>query len=151
MQVPVVLAIGHTQDVSLLDEIVYISAKTPTDAAYIFVDLVQKYEVDIDVMRNDVCLYMSKFMERKEILLDDIYNSIMLTIPSLYIYLENEVEKYFSSIMQYEPLHMLRYGYWLIKHHIDNRYLNREEIHALKAWDKVILSIYDKEILITIS
>ncbi|MBP7008065.1 hypothetical protein KBB05_05160 [Patescibacteria group bacterium] len=34
MPIPVIIAVGHTNDQYLLDEIAWMSAKTPTDAAY---------------------------------------------------------------------------------------------------------------------
>ncbi|MBP6256537.1 hypothetical protein KA405_02180 [Patescibacteria group bacterium] len=38
MKIPVILATGHTNDTSLLDEIVRHAAKTPSDAAHLIID-----------------------------------------------------------------------------------------------------------------
>jgi len=82
---PVHLAIWHTTDESLLDEICSKSSKTPTDAGRFFVDLRQELTRDIEKKH----LHIESYREK--------------------------VDTYFTSILTYSPKALFKKWYALIK------------------------------------
>lgn len=50
MPLPVMLATGHTVDVSLLDELVWQVAKTPSDAAYRIIEILTSYDTTVQYL-----------------------------------------------------------------------------------------------------
>ena len=50
MPLPVMLATGHTADISLLDELVWQVAKTPSDAAYRIIEILASYDTTLQYL-----------------------------------------------------------------------------------------------------
>lgn len=54
MPVPVIVAVGHTQDKTVLQDIAWYGAKTPTDAAYKLTELLEEWEENITVLYDSI-------------------------------------------------------------------------------------------------
>lgn len=71
MPVPVIVAIGHTPDKFILQDIARYGAKTPTDGAYKIIELMQMWENHIAVMYQEIT---EKIIDKKSEIRDNIEN-----------------------------------------------------------------------------
>lgn len=81
--VPVVTAIGHTRDTTVLDLTVFHSAKTPSDAAYFFIEHVRTLHSE----------------------LNEYFETIQLSIEQRYTQQLQSVEQYITTIKNHIDEH----------------------------------------------
>ncbi len=149
MSVPVMIAVGHTSDQSILDDIAYASAKTPTDAAY---QIVAKYDVineqitsryeEIQTGKNEK---IKNCIQEIEQLKKDIDNLIQ---QKLQLY-TNNIQARHDYVSSSSPEKMLQSGYALLSSK-EAKLLTKNDIANLKVWDTFVVSVYDKKIQVQI-
>ena len=114
MPLPVIVAVGHTRDTTLLDSTCWYSAKTPSEAATLLIDRSRGL---YDTIRQ--------IDEEIKRLGDEHVLHIQETLYSLYEDINNLVDQYthekqknitelYQSIKQYDPLIQLQHGYAIV-------------------------------------
>ncbi len=145
MQVPVVIAVGHTQDKYLLDKIAWYSAKTPTDAWYLLVENTKKYSDEVQGLYSDIQDLIKIKKESIQQSLDKLIENIRQTSIYKKQIIEQNLKHYYHSIMSIQPNKMHKMWYATL-HSKTWKYLSKKEILNFKNWDNFILKIYDREI-----
>ena len=150
MPVPVMVAIWHTNDKFVLDEICKFSAKTPTDASYIIIEKMENWLYDIDKYRQNIGFIIKNKFEFIKNDIENLVNSIKISSKNLYNKIKSDFENFYQSIMSYDPEKLKNYWYWIL---IDFKweYLNKYNIEKLKEEDELTLKIYDKKINIKVT
>ena len=150
MPVPVMMAVGHTSDQSILDEVAYASAKTPTDAAYQLVgkyqalsDQIQTMYLDITQWAQQKLQYFAQYIDTRKIDIDT------LTQHKIELYTTN-VQSWYDYICSSTPDKMLQSGYALLSWK-DAQLLSKQQIESLDIGDELIVKAYDKQFLMTIT
>ncbi len=123
---PVIVAIWHTNDRSLLDEIAYRSCKTPSEAATM---LLEKYS----------------YIEQK---LLNIHTSIGNLVREHYTRLQHNVEKFYTLIKTVSIDNILALWYALLKK--EETILWRKALKNLKKWEQIQVETTDKIYTVTI-
>lgn len=143
MPIPVMMAVWHTSDQYLLDEIACFSAKTPTDAAYIIVSRYDSLKAQIDSLYEDMCRCKD---ERLKIYLEAIEKSKLeienSVVQRLDLY-KHSIQSWYDIIASSKPEKMLQSGYALLYDEQDTL-LNKSAIDNLQKWDLMQVRVYDK-------
>jgi len=145
MSVPVMIAIGHTGDKFVLDEICRFSAKTPTDASYMIIENMEYWLNDIDRYRQGIGLVVKNKFEYIKNDIDNLIINIRFQSKNLFTKIKSDLENFYQSIMSYDPEKLRNYGYGILLD-VNWKYLNRNQIGNLKIWDELKLKVYDREI-----
>jgi exonuclease VII large subunit len=103
MPVPVIIAVGHTTDKYILDEISKYSRKTPTDAAYLLIDLMDKYLNDIDFCWENINVLLKQKIELYSQGLENIYLQIQENFKNEIVSLNNNIDNYWNIIKSFSP------------------------------------------------
>jgi exodeoxyribonuclease VII large subunit len=123
---PVIVAIWHTSDRSILDEIAYKSSKTPSEAAAFLVEHVTLLDQQLTQTYKTICRRLIQH-----------YNN-----------LEQSVEQAYMLIQTVSIQNMLNLWYALIKQ--QKSILSQEQIAHLKAWEQLEIETAQKIITVTI-
>lgn len=143
------MAVGHTSDSLLLDELACYSAKTPTDAAYIILDHYDECANEIDWLyesiKNGINTYYSAYLL-----------TIEKTMQEIRIGVENTIERYWTNIhnrmdliCSAKPEKMLQSGYALL-YNEEAELMTKSHIADLQEWELIEVHVYDKKILVEI-
>lgn len=125
-RLPVVVAIGHTADSSLLDQIAWMAKKTPSDAAWFFISRIQQYTESVDTLYESLCsLYKTKLQDYER------------TVDTLY-----------DLIQSYNPKNILRKWYAYLM--ADWEPLQRADIDWLASWEEITVQTYTKQFRVRI-
>lgn len=146
---PVIVAIWHTQDKSILDDIVFYSAKTPSDAAHYLLNYYNYYLWEVNSYYNDIIsswkLKLTYYKDNIELL----YSNIISRYNQLLVNYSKDLEMIYSNILSLWPDKIKDKWYWIL-YSIDWNLLNYWKLKELKNWDKIIIKIYDKSIQVNI-
>lgn len=149
MPIPVMMAVGHTSDQFLLDEIASYSAKTPTDAAYEIINQYDFYVNCVDTIYNQIIQYsqqkFSDYGSKLHYLYQEIQNRSSQKIQGY----KTSIQHYFDVIMNSRPEKMLQSGYALL-YDEESRLLKREIIADLQEWELIELKIYNRKIIVEV-
>jgi exodeoxyribonuclease VII large subunit len=143
MQVPVMMAVGHTNDQTLLDEIACFSAKTPTDAAY---QIISYYEYFHQVLKELYEQLNHDLEEKKQDItqeIDKLYEEIWNMIQSKLETYRSNIQSWYELISNSRPEKMLQSGYALL-HSLDWKLMTKRAIGTLKKGDELKVKVYDK-------
>ena len=108
MPIPVIMAVGHTNDQYLLDEIAWMSAKTPTDAAYQLIDRYDNLKQELDAtyatINNAIALKYTSFIND----LQTIYKYVNEQIVYQQTTIKENCQKRYELVMSTRPEKMLQ-------------------------------------------
>ncbi len=149
MPVPVIIAVWHTKDQYILDQIAYFSAKTPTDAWYFFVNKTKEYLDNVEIFYKNINNFCSKKMSDLAFLLKNLYERIEQQIKLKLHYLNERIEYYYSNITSIDPQKLNKYWYATL-HNLKWKFLTKKKIEKLKEWDEIIIKVYDKQLKVKI-
>lgn len=145
---PVHLAIWHTTDESLLDEICSKSSKTPTDAGRFFVDLRQELTRDIEKkhlhIESSLESYFAKYRDLQLLYFEWIKKNWIAKIT----WYREKVDTYFTSILTYSPKALFKKWYALIK--MNWKYVTPKKQILLKKGDSIEIESENTTIQATI-
>jgi len=149
MPVPVIVAVWHTSDRYILDEVAKISAKTPSDAAYRLIEIVESYVRQLDdwylrikdIVNRKILEYKKDIDYRYEFIIKDILSKVERYKLNLHFY--------YNFIKNFSPEKLLSKWFALL---FDEKWqiLNRKAIEKLNQNDKLKVKIYDFEIYVKI-
>ncbi len=149
LQVPVMIAIWHTRDKYVLDKIAWHSAKTPTDAWYLFIEKTKNYSDNVEILYRSI---QDLIVLKKQSVIQDL-DKLILDIRQVWKHkkevLFQNIKFYYHSIMAVQPSKMNKLWYATI-HWSNWKYLSKKDIFSLKSWDDFILKVYDKEMEVLI-
>lgn len=145
MPVPVMTAIGHTTDTSILDAIVKYPAKTPSDAAYILINEVKKYQEELDTYRQMLqTIVNNKFLHIKQYI-DHIYENIIAQAKWDKEKIKKNIENFMESINAYDPKKLTKRGFALLTNE-KWEYIGKKNLKNLKKEDTITITMYDTTI-----
>lgn len=130
MPVPVLIAVGHTNDRYVLDDVARYSCKTPTDAAYVLVQEVESRESQVVSLWQDIQKNCQTEFVRMRQTLDVMRDRIDQLVLQRYQTIRFMLDTLYDSIMSYDPAHMRQLGYATL-HTPDGMYLQKGDIMAL--------------------
>lgn len=147
--IPLILAIWHTSDKYILDEIVRISAKTPSDAAYTIINILEWYSIEL----KDKISWINQDVQRKI----NSYRTQLITIKQFlsthFVYQINKLRQNLDNMRQFiesiSPHRLTKKWYWVLKD-LNWVYLSNELISNLKSNDVFIIDIYGQEIVVQV-
>ena len=102
MPYPVILATGHTSDRSILDEIVWHVAKTPSDAAHIIIDEVEQIAGSLDTLFIQIQEQIHNYLEIYTYNTHQRYTNIKNEIDLLCMDLTHRIDKRRSVIQLFD-------------------------------------------------
>lgn len=143
MKIPVILATGHTNDTSLLDEIVRHAAKTPSDAAHLIIDGLEQTAGRIEALYDWI---QQKWTARFEQVGDEVAffrSQIRLASSRQKNRLTERMDAWRSAIQLIDPLRQTTRGYALIRDE-SWAYITKKTIKQIKQWDHLSVLLYWK-------
>jgi exodeoxyribonuclease VII large subunit len=143
MKIPVILATWHTNDTSILDEIVRHAAKTPSDAAHLIIDGLEQTAWRIETL---FVWIQQKWTARFEEVGDEVAffrSQIRLASMRQKNRLDERVDAWRSAIQLIDPLRQTTRGYALIRDD-SGAYITKKTIDELKQWDHLSVLLYWK-------
>ncbi|MEI7477159.1 MAG: exodeoxyribonuclease VII large subunit [bacterium] len=111
MQVPVVVAVGHTQDTSILEQVAYAHAKTPSDAAHLIISYYEQWHKQCDGLYEEIREAITNKIHHYLLDIPHCRESIQYACQQKFRILQDKVKMLYDSIYQYHPQVLLRHGY----------------------------------------
>lgn len=149
MPVPVMMAVGHTSDQYLLDDIACYSAKTPTDAAYLIVGRYDNLKAEIatiydEIMRlvDDRIRLFTNTIESMRVTIDQ---SIQLRIESY----RTNIESWYEYVCFSKPEKILQSGYALLQD-TEWHYLHKEAVNSLSDGHEFVVVTHKKKLIVRV-
>lgn len=149
MPVPVVVAIGHTPDKFVLHDLARYAAKTPTDAAYRIIELLQERDEDIENTYSEICENAQDALGilREQI---ELWNTNIAQKLTRFLHdTRLRIDSRYATITAVSPEKLLQSGYALLLQ--DGEYVTKKTADALQPGDTLQVKIYDREITVTIT
>ena len=140
MPVPVIVAIWHTSDTSILDEVSFHAAKTPTDAGYFLIEHVSGMVDELDEIYSDITSHLADILYIYEDKVQDIYTQIQAKITLRHETYTSQVEHMREQISSFRPESMLSKWYILAKQ--EGIYMKIADIHSLPPWSQLELQTW---------
>lgn len=146
--IPVIIALWHTTDSSVLDSIVHTVAKTPSDAAYILINSYEEYRhmllnIKFSINQN-IKLFLEEYKQKIVLLKTTISNNCQNAIQET----KKLLQLYMQSIQSHSPQRLTEKGYAIIKH--GKQILKKSDIKPLKKNDQLTIDIYGYSITVSI-
>lgn len=138
-QIPVIVAVWHTRDQTLLDQTVYYSAKTPTDAAYHLIEHLQYVYSEIEKTYQDISVAIPAYYDTNRTEIENQFELIRALCDSLLIHKFQTIEEVMQDIKWYDPKTQLEKWRWLItttEWKIQRSDLRNDVFYSLHHWDK---------------
>ena len=149
LEVPLILAIGHTSDKSILDEIAYHSSKTPTDAAYVIISSLEERQMKI----NDTYQYISDISKDQlssiQINIQWYYDEICRLSRDKQEEIQKKIASRYASISQFGPSSILNKWYAQL---VDSKWdaMGMESVAKLKIGDEFVVKTTKKEMKVKV-
>lgn len=142
---PVIVAIWHTQDKSILDEVSFYSAKTPSDAAHYLLNYYNYYIWDLNNLYKEILstwkLKLSYYKDSTELL----YTNILSRSNQLIVNYKIDLDTIYSSILSLWPDKLKDKWYWILYNN-EWKIISHTNLQKLNHWDKIKIKIYNKVI-----
>lgn len=112
--IPILIAIWHTRDQTLLDQTVYHSAKTPTDAAYVLLEHYQSLQLRLEQTQEAITINIQWRYTLYSDSIEAHYISINQWVENLLDQKLQQVEVLMMSIDSYNPISQLQKWWWIV-------------------------------------
>ncbi len=149
LSVPTIVAVWHTSDTSVLDQIAYHTAKTPTDAAYICQEATEKYHLQTNHYLAQIHQRVQTKIHEQKTTIDTLLLNINSLISHHYTQTKNNIEKRYTAIQQKDPSKLKHQGYGIIQK--DGTYITPQKLKELGNWDELTIDIYDHTLTVKIT
>lgn len=144
MPVPVVVAVGHTQDKTILQEISRYGAKTPTDAAYKIISLCTDWDNELSVLYDAILACSTDQILSLRENVDLWHDQINQRSSQLVHHTRIHIDAWYNTIVATSPKKLIQSGYALLMQW--DHYLSKQQIDALEVGDSLDISVYDHHI-----
>lgn len=145
---PICVAVGHTADKSLLDELCFMSFKTPSDAAWWFVEKYSALSTELDTMNGAINQHITTLFLSYKNIAWELNKSIEHEATKRIILLKNTISAYREWISSFSPESVLKKWYALLER--DWVYLSKKDIDSLVSWEKFSLKLHNKTVNVKI-
>ncbi len=146
-KMPVIAAVGHEIDITLVDFVADKRASTPTGAAELATvdmrEIQQKFQYSIDTMKNAIQKNLDDMKEEVEELKEELNESIKELIEDL----KNDLSNRQSQLEMLNPKKILKRGYSIS---LDEKGNTITSIHSLKDGQKLMTVVEDGTIISTV-
>lgn len=115
MPIPVYIAVGHTQDTSILQKVARHVAKTPSDAAHHLVNLYNEASHEIAELLTSVQHIGREILLQREMLIHRRYDGICRSIGVEILRRQQRIDSVYETISAYHPEHLLARGYAVVR------------------------------------
>jgi exodeoxyribonuclease VII large subunit len=149
MTVPVCVAIGHTSDTSVLDHIARFVAKTPTDAAYILIQHMDRRHEQLQSLHENIRTVAQNKVVTIQHNLERIHENIQKTVQRKFEVLAKNVQHRYTGINNLTPKKLHTLGYATL-HDPQGKYLGYKQISWLHVNDQITLKVYDQTLTVRI-
>lgn len=144
MPIPVIIAVGHTNDQYLLDEIAWMSAKTPTDAAYQLIWIYDNLNHWVDELYSSISQKIKEYLDWREDRYESLYTDIVNTIADKRDRYATSISLRYQQIVSTRPEKMLQSWYALLQS-LEGEYLTSTHAQSLQSWDLLTMRFYDQQ------
>lgn len=148
--VPVILAVGHTSDKSVLDKLVRFSAKTPSDAAHILIQILEEYSNQLQTISLQIRTTTSQKLSLIHEKILFLTQNIQFLVATKYKMITEKLEYRTATIANFQPEKMLLRGYSLL-FMPDGSLVSHSKLKTLSPGDSLSIKTYDQTIKVTIS
>lgn len=149
MPVPVMVAVGHTQDRFVLQDVAWYGAKTPTDAAYRLIEQLDQWDEHLNVLYDSVLtLAADKILTIRENV-EQRHLSVGQKLTYFLRHARLQIDSWYNTINAVSPKKLLQSGYALLQQQWE--YLTRESTDALNIGDELDIQVYDKSFSVKIT
>ena len=148
MPIPVMIAVGHTKDTSVLEEIAHYIAKTPTDAAYAILWIMQHWQQQIENVYDEIVDTSQEHIRTIETHIEERHKGIMRNISQYMNYTRLQIDSRYATICAISPKKLLQSWYALLMN--DDQYMTKSDVVALKEGDLLDIQVYDLEFRIQV-
>ncbi len=142
MPVPVIVAVGHTQDKTVLQDIAWYGAKTPTDAAYKLTELLEEWEENITVLYDSIITLSTEKLIRMRDNIDLWQWQIVRAAKGLLQHTRVQIDAWYHTIVASSPTKILQSGYALLMQ--QGAYLSKDNVQKLEPGDEIDIQVYDQ-------
>lgn len=135
---PILLATGHTSDVSLLDEVVWKSAKTPSDAAYLLIAETERNFQLVETTYHLIHTQIAEQIDRYAEQVDQLSTAIRVAGTRLIDHYETTLQQRWDLIESMDPLHVLQKWYALLQT-TDHSYIGTRCLQQIALWETLLV------------
>ena len=143
MPVPVIVAIGHTQDRFMLQDLAWYGAKTPTDAAYRILQLLESREENIELTYDAILSISTDILLVRRENIDAWHKDIQAAASLALERMRLQVDAWYNTIVATSPKKLIQSGYALLMQQGD--YLSEKQINELSVGDELEIQVYDQQ------
>lgn len=147
---PVMSAVGHTQDRSLLDEVVWRSFSTPSDAAHSLVDQMARTAQRADDLYLAVQWQLAQRVHGVQLEIERWYRDILYQWRDRVRTYQHTLTSWYEYIMDAGPQRLLEKWYALVRDPVTHKLLGPAQQAALSVGDQVIVELADRQFLVTL-
>lgn len=146
---PIMLAIGHTADTSVLDQLVAFPAKTPSQAAYMIIEHYDVLYSQIQELKQSIA---SNLVQKLGHLLQSVaftYKQIQASLEFKQKFFTQSVESLYNIIRAFDPHNLIKQGYALVKSQ-QWKAVTQNELTDLQN-KSVVVELYSHELDVTVN
>ena len=134
MQVPVMIAIWHTSDQFLLNQLCRFPAKTPSDGAHMLVDIVRWYDQMVADLQLDIQHHTISLAQNCHDAIDNTMKSICSQVANIRSQADQWLALIQNQIARYDPVSILAQWYAVIRNQ-DAKLITGSDISCLSTGD----------------
>lgn len=142
MPVPVMVAIGHTQDRFILQDLARYGAKTPTDAAYKLIEILSEWDSALSILYEEIVETCDEKISALRENIDSRYENIQAKVGQVLREIRQQIDGRYGTICAVSPEKILKHGYAIVLQNGD--YLDTISANNLKKSDSLEIKIYNK-------
>jgi exonuclease VII large subunit len=144
MPIPVILATGHTVDTSLLDELVWHAAKTPSDAAHLIVDGMEQTAARV----ADLYVRITQTVQNRTDRLGDEIASLRSGVRLLgrrqIERIVLRVEQMRTGVQSHDPVLQTHRGFAIVRDRAE-QLLTKETVKTLVSGDQLSIEVFGEK------
>jgi exodeoxyribonuclease VII large subunit len=145
MPIPVIVAIWHTKDSTILDEVSFCVANTPTAAWQMFIDHRDESTLQIENVYRLINQWVSDKIWHYKYLIESLYDNVWRGIARVYSDVGKQVDYYWDMIQMYDPHHILKQWYAIVR---QRESVVKNTIPLL--WESIVIEMNDIVITATV-
>ncbi len=147
--IPIILAIWHTKDQHILDQLAKYPCKTPSDGAHFLIQKTAQRNQKLKETYQPIESILNTKLEKYKNNLDNTYEQIQLNIKQQIKNLKTSLQNIYQNIQSFDLEKMTQKWYAILLDK-NNRPLSKTQIQNLQKGDKLKIQIYDQKIEVSI-
>ncbi len=115
LPVPVIVAIGHTQDISVLEAIAWKFAKTPSEAAFHILQHYRNIIEEVVWLYDSISVLTHRKTEQYIRTIQQLFGQINEVVPRIVATYKERIESLYTNIYAYHPVGLLAKWYAIVR------------------------------------